>query len=636
MLTLRNLSLQRGIKPLLNQVNITINASQKVGLIGANGCGKSSLFALLLGELHQDAGEVELPPHLTIAYVAQETPAVSTPAIEYVLDGDQELREIEAKLVAAQQAGDGMREASLHAQFDAIDGYTAQARAAQLMHGLSFAVTEDEKPVNEFSGGWRMRLNLARALMSRSDLLLLDEPTNHLDLDAVLWFEQWLKRYPGTLLLISHDRDFLDNVVGTIAHVEQQTINLYTGNYDDFERQRAEKLALQQAAYQKQQREIAHIQSFIDRFRYKATKAKQAQSRINALARMEQIAAAHVDSPFHFSLQSPAQMPNQLIYLDQVSVGYKNTPILENLNLRISPGLRFGLLGPNGAGKSTLIKLLAGQLGLLQGECTLGDGLQVGYFAQHQLEQLRAEDSPLQHIQRLDVNATEQSLRRFLGGFGFVGDMAVEPVAPFSGGEKARLALALLVWQRPNVLLLDEPTNHLDLDMRHALTLALQDYMGALVIVSHDRHLLRTTTDQLLLVANGRVKAFDGDLADYRQWLFEHRAEQRNSSLTPVSSSKGGGNATQPQTRLEKKRADAQQREQRRPLQNRLKQVEKDLDKLTAEKAAVEALLADPSIYDDKDKVKEYIRQQAALVEQLENTEEMWLEVTEALEALKN
>ncbi|RKZ91900.1 MAG: ABC transporter ATP-binding protein [Candidatus Parabeggiatoa sp. nov. 1] len=636
MLTLRNLSLQRGIKPLLNQVNITINASQKVGLIGANGCGKSSLFALLLGELHQDAGEVELPPHLTIAYVAQETPAVSTPAIEYVLDGDQELREIEAKLVAAQQAGDGMREASLHAQFDAIDGYTAQARAAQLMHGLSFAVTEDEKPVNEFSGGWRMRLNLARALMSRSDLLLLDEPTNHLDLDAVLWFEQWLKRYPGTLLLISHDRDFLDNVVGTIAHVEQQTINLYTGNYDDFERQRAEKLALQQAAYQKQQREIAHIQSFIDRFRYKATKAKQAQSRINALARMEQIAAAHVDSPFHFSLQSPAQMPNQLIYLDQVSVGYKNTPILENLNLRISPGLRFGLLGPNGAGKSTLIKLLAGQLGLLQGECTLGDGLQVGYFAQHQLEQLRAEDSPLQHIQRLDVNATEQSLRRFLGGFGFVGDMAVEPVAPFSGGEKARLALALLVWQRPNVLLLDEPTNHLDLDMRHALTLALQDYMGALVIVSHDRHLLRTTTDQLLLVANGRVKAFDGDLADYRQWLFEHRAEQRNSSLTPVSSSKGGGNATQPQTRLEKKRADAQQREQRRPLQNRLKQVEKDLDKLTAEKAAVEALLADPSIYDDKDKVKEYIRQQAALVEQLENTEEMWLEITETLEAFKN
>jgi len=607
LITLRNLSLQRGTKILFNQTNITIHAGQKIGFIGANGCGKSSLFALLRQQLHQDEGDIELPPKLTIAHVAQETPAVSTPAIEYVLDGDQKLRQIEADLVAAQQAGDGMREASLHAQFEAIDGYTARTRAAQLLHGLGFTVTE--KPVNQFSGGWRMRLNLAQALMCRSDLLLLDEPTNHLDLDAVLWFEQWLKRYPGTLLLISHDREFLDNVIENIAHIEQQQINLYTGNYQAFERQRATKLALQQATYQKQQREVAHIQSFIDRFRYKATKAKQAQSRLKALARMENIAPAHVDSRFHFNFLPPLKTPNQLINLDKISVGYAETPILEKVTLRITAGSRLGLLGPNGAGKSTLIKLLAGQLKHQQGECSLGDGLQIGYFAQHQLEQLCGEETPLQHLQHLDAKATEQSLRDFLGGFGFIGDTALAPVAPFSGGEKARLALALLIWQRPNVLLLDEPTNHLDLEMRHALSLALQDYAGALIIVSHDRHLLRTTTDQLLLVAEGRVKAFEGDLADYRQWLLERRTQ------TP------------------KKKSSEKQRLQRRTLQNRLKKLEKDLDKFTAEKAAVEALLADPNIYDDKKKVTEYIRQQATLIEQLEHTEEMWLETTEALES---
>ncbi|MEK8020495.1 MAG: ATP-binding cassette domain-containing protein [Candidatus Parabeggiatoa sp.] len=634
MITLRNLSLQRGLKLLFNQVNITINMGQKVGLIGANGCGKSTLLALLRGELHSDEGDMDLPPQLTIAHVAQETPAVSQAAIEYVLDGDQALREIEAALVQATQAGDGMREARLHAQFEGIDGYTARARAAQLMHGLGFVVNEDDKLVNAFSGGWRMRLNLARALMCRSDLLLLDEPTNHLDLDAVLWFEQWLRRYQGTLLLISHDRDFLDNVVNIIAHIEHQSVNLYTGNYEFFERQRAEKLALQQAAYEKQQREITHLQVFVDRFRYKATKAKQAQSRLKALARMEKIAAAHVDSPFHFGFEQPVQMPNQLIHLDKVSVGYTSIPVLEKINLRITPGSRLGLLGQNGAGKSTLIKLLAGQLESLQGECICGDGLQIGYFAQHQLEQLRGEESPLQHLQSLDAKATEQSLRNFLGGFAFLGDMAVSPVEPFSGGEKARLALALIVWQRPNVLLLDEPTNHLDLEMRHALTLALQDYSGALVIVSHDRHLLRTTTEELVLVANGRVKAFEGDLADYRQWLFEQRSEQRNaSSFTASQKGKGANQANQAGNRLEKKRLDAAQREQRRSLQNRLKKIEVELDKLTAEKTAVEALLADPSVYDDKNKLNEFIHQQAVLSKKLEEIEESWLEVTEALEA---
>jgi ATP-binding cassette subfamily F protein 3 len=552
-------------------------------------------------------------------------PAISKPAIEYILDGDKELRKIEANLVAAQKADDGMREARIHAQFDTIDGYTARARAAQLMHGLGFAVNQNEKPVNEFSGGWRTRLNLAQALMCRSDLLLLDEPTNHLDLDAVLWLEQWLKHYQGTLLLISHDRDFLDNVINSIAHIERKNVTLYSGNYDAFERQRAANLALQEAAYKKQQREVVHIQSFVDRFRSKATKAKQVQSRINALARMEKIAQAHVDSPFHFDFKPPEKTPNQLIYLDNISFGYTETPILEKVTLQITAGSRFGLLGPNGAGKSTLIKLLAGLLKAQEGECTLGDGLQMGYFAQHQLEQLCDEDSPLQHLQRLDSQATEQSLRQFLGGFDFIGDMALAPVAPFSGGEKARLALALLIWQRPNVLLLDEPTNHLDLEMRHALTLALTDYTGALIIVSHDRHLLRTTTDQLLLVANKRVINYEGDLADYGQWLVEHRAAQRGLKE---------GVSVQTMSRSEKKLVEAQQRDQRRSLQNRLKKVEKALDKLIEEKSAIEAVLADPKTYDEKDNIKETVRQQAELTAQLQETEESWLEITEALENL--
>jgi ATP-binding cassette subfamily F protein 3 len=612
MITLRNITLQRGTKVLFNQLNLTIHANQKIGIIGANGSGKSSLFALLRHELQPDEGDLEYPPRFTIAHVAQETPAVSMSAIDYVLAGDEELCKIEAQLAEAQQANDGMREAALHAEFDTIDGYTARARAAQLMHGLGFGVTLDEKAVNEFSGGWRMRLNLARALMCRSDLLLLDEPTNHLDLDAVLWFEQWLKHYQGTLLLISHDRDFLDNVVNTIAYVNQKNIDLYTGNYEAFERQRAAKLALQQAAYQKQQQEIAHIQSFINRFRAKATKAKQAQSRMKALARMELIASAHVDSPFHFSFPKLLKTPNKLIDLDTVNIGYNGQAILKNVTLDITAGSRFGLLGQNGAGKSTLIKLLAGLIKPLQGECTLGEGLQIGYFAQHQLEQLHGDESPLQHLQALNNKATEQSLRDFLGGFGFIGDMAVAPVAPFSGGEKARLALALLVWQQPNILLLDEPTNHLDLEMRHALTLALQDYTGALVVVSHDRHLLRTTTDQLILVANGSVTKFEGDLADYRQWLLDSRRESRQESR-----------------KTQKKPAQPQ----RRPLQNRLKNLEKTLEKLTTEKAAIEALLSDPSCYDNQDKLNEYITKQATLTEKLEQTEELWLEVSEALEA---
>lgn len=640
MLSLRNLTVQRGKKLLLSQVNLTITKGQKVGIIGANGCGKSSLLALLQGQLFPEEGEVDLPSNLTIAHLAQEIPAVSTPAIEYVLDGDVALREIEAALSVAQQAGDGMREASLLMQFEAIDGYTARARAAQLLHGLGFAVTADEKPVNEFSGGWRMRLNLARALMCRSDLLLLDEPTNHLDLDAVLWFEQWLKHYQGTLLLISHDRDFLDNVVDNIAHFEQQTITLYRGNYLAFEQQRAAKLALQQASYQKQLREVAHVRSFVERFRYKASKAKQAQSRLKALAKMEVVALAHVDSPFSFHFQVAAKNPAILISLEQVAVGYDEQAILRQIRLQIRPGLRLGLLGPNGAGKSTLIKLLAGELSPLAGECFWGEGLQIGYFAQHQLDQLRGDECPLQHLQRVDGQASEGALRNFLGGFGFVGDMALSPVGRFSGGEKARLALALLVWQRPNLLLLDEPTNHLDLAMRDALSLALQEYEGALVVVSHDRHLLRLTTDHLLLVAHGRVIDFEGDLNDYRQWLLEHRAEQRcsfeyeSATLSKLNGLKNNDKNVADKNKKEKRRLVATQREQRRPLQNRLKQVERELDQLTAEKAAVEASLAAPATYENKEKLQQYIHQQAQLAQQLQRAEEKWLEITEALELM--
>jgi ATP-binding cassette subfamily F protein 3 len=606
MITIQNLSLQLGTKILFNNINLILHKGQKLGLIGANGSGKSSFLALLRNELQADSGNLILPTNLTIAHVAQETPAVSTSALEYILDGDQELRDIERQLSIAQD------DANLHAQFEAIDGYIAKARAAQLMHGLGFAETDINKSVAEFSGGWRMRLNLARALICRSDLLLLDEPTNHLDLDAILWFEQWLKHYSGTLLLISHDREFLNNVVNNIAHVENQSIILYTGNYESFEQQRAAQLALQQASYKKQQRQIAHINSFVERFRYKATKAKQAQSRLKALQRMELIAPAHVASDFNFQFKSPETIPNNLILLDKVSIAYTETPILKNIKLRISAGSRIGLLGPNGAGKSSLIKLLAGQIQSINGQTTLAEGLQIGYFAQHQLEQLSSQDSPLQHLQTLDNTATEQNLRNFLAGFGFVGDMVYEPIAPFSGGEKARLALALIVWQNPNILLLDEPTNHLDLEMRHALTLALQDYAGALVIVSHDRHLLSTTTDQLYLIAQQRVTAFEGDLNDYRQWLLKHRAEKKSSSSS----------------------SSPKLHQQRRTLQNRLKTLEKKLDTLTNEKQAVEILLADPSLYDDQAKLTEYIQKQAQLTEQLEQTELSWLETTETLENL--
>ncbi len=635
MLTLRQLSLQRGGKPLFENVSLTVYPGWKVGVIGANGSGKSSLFALLRDELHPDIGDLDLPPRWTVAHVAQETPALPAPALEFVLDGDAELRQIERDLQAAEAAHDGARQAELHAHFDAIDGYSARARAGKLMSGLGFATDQLERPVAEFSGGWRVRLNLARALMCRSDLLLLDEPTNHLDLDAVLWLEQWLRGYPGTLLLISHDRDVLDNVADHIAHIDQCRITLYPGHYTAFEEQRAARLALQQAAYEKQQREIAHLESFIARFRAKATKARQAQSRIKALERMERIAAAHVDSPFEFGFAAPERLPNPLLAVEKVAAGYGERRVLDRVDLVIGPGTRLGLLGPNGAGKSTLIKLLAGMLRPLAGRIEIGQGLAIGYFAQHQLEQLRPDWSALRHLQQLDERTSEQELRNFIGGFGFHGDRALDPVAPFSGGEKARLALARLVWQRPNLLLLDEPTNHLDLDMRHALTLALQDYQGALIVVSHDRHLLRTVTDEFLLVAEGWAQPFDGDLDDYRDWLNER---QRAANRDAAPRTAGDGNSAA--ERRDQKRQEAERRQQlaikRKPLEQRIKKLEQRLEKLHVEQTRLHDELSEPVLYEDanKNRLKELLLRKAQVDKDVAEIEGEWLEAQEALEAL--
>jgi ATP-binding cassette subfamily F protein 3 len=632
MLKFTHLSLRRGTLELLHDVSCIINPGQKVGVTGANGVGKSSLFALVRGELQPDAGEFQRPPGWVIAHVAQETPAVDQPAIEYVIDGDEQLRAVEAAIDKANQAGDGDQLAELYAELEAINGYTARSRAGKLMHGLGFRAGQESLPVADFSGGWRMRLNLARALMCRSDLLLLDEPTNHLDLEAVIWLEEWLQSYPGTLLLISHDRDFLDRVVTQVAHIEQGSLALYTGNYTAFELHRAQQLANQQAAWEKQQREIAHIKSYVDRFRAKATKARQAQSRLKALERMELISQAHVDSPFNFTFSSPEQLPQTLVELEKVSVGYGETHILDAVDLFISAGDRIGLLGHNGAGKSTLIKLLAGELPVQAGQVKAAQGTCIGYFAQHQLEQLDPEASPLLHLQRLDASATEPLLRKFLGGFGFSDDKALTPIATFSGGEKARLVLALIVYQRPNLLLLDEPTNHLDIEMRHALSVALQDFAGAMIIVSHDRHLLRTVTDQLLLVDGGRVQPFDGDLDDYRRWVREQEVISGKTDSRDQPASAGPA-----VDRKQLRRDAAEQRRRLQPLRRELERLEKKLEALTDEQASIQEQLADTALYEDKarDRLQQLMSEQARNRHQLQEVEQQWLEKGEALENMK-
>ncbi|WP_028204078.1 ATP-binding cassette domain-containing protein [Paraburkholderia nodosa] len=648
MIRFNQFSLARGTKPLFEQTSFTLNPGEKVGLIGANGAGKSTLFAVLRGELHADAGDFSLPPSWRIAHVAQETPAVDRTALDYALDGDAALREIEARIAAASAAHDGAAEAEAHGAFADADGYTAPARAEALLLGLGFTLEQTRQSVSSFSGGWRMRLNLAQALMCRSDLLLLDEPTNHLDLDAIVWLEDWLHRYPGTLVVISHDREFLDSICNVTLHLENQQIKRYGGNYSQFEILRAQQLALQQSAYEKQQRTVAHLQSFIDRFKAKATKARQAQSRVKALEKMELIAPAHASSPFTFEFRTPDSAPNPMLVMEDVRCGYRaedgsETPIVERVTLSIQNGQRIGLLGANGQGKSTLIKTLAGTLAALSGELRTGKGLQIGYFAQHQLETLRPDDSPLQHLARLAPDTREQELRDFLGGFNFPGEMAAAPIAPFSGGEKARLALALIIWQKPNLLLLDEPTNHLDLETRYALTMALAQFEGTLILVSHDRHLLRATTDQFMLVAKHRLQPFDGDLDDYRDWLLEHAAEQRaalKEAASGTANAANGASAADGVNRKEQRRQEAEQRQKvahlKKPLQAKIGKIEKEMDALNGEKSTLDAFVADPASYEpeQKSRLTEAIRRQAEVASRLDTLEAEWLDAHEELEQI--
>ena len=625
MIQLQNIELRRGAQALLLDADLTVFPGQKVGIIGANGCGKSSLFAMLQGKLQPDAGSASIPASWTIATVAQETPALDISAMDYVLQGDELLFPL---LLMVRHAADDTDLVAVHHQIETLDGYRAEAKAGTLLDGLGFSGEMQQHSVKSFSGGWRMRLNLARALMQRAELLLLDEPTNHLDLDAVLWLEKYLSNFDGTLLLISHDRDFLDAVINNTVHIDNQKLNLYRGNYSQFERQRAEHMAQQQSMFDKQQRQVAHLQAYIDRFRAQATKAKQAQSRIKALERMTLLAPAHVDSPFQFEFLPPRALPNPLLKLENVRAGYGETSILQQINFQLLPGSRIGLLGRNGAGKSTLIKLLSGAMQPQAGDLWYANGVSIGYFAQHQLETLRPQDSPLQHLVRLAPQATEQSLRDFVGGFGFHGDKALAPCGPFSGGEKARLVLALLVYQRPNLLLLDEPTNHLDLDMREAIVMALQGFEGAIVVVSHDRHLLASTTDEFYLVAHGKVAPFAGDLQDYYQWL------QNDSKLQQQKAEPANGEAPVAQQRKDQKRLEADLRNLLRPLKQQIEKLELQQEKLQARLNTIETDLADVGLYDAarKAELTKLLAEQTKLNSELADVELAWFEAQEQLE----
>ena len=624
MIRFSNISLIRGVKVLLEGADAVLNPGDRIGLIGANGSGKSSLFAVLRGELHTDKGDAEFPPQWRVAHVAQETTALERPALEYAIDGDTALRTLERRLSQAEHDDNGSLIGELHAALGDAGAYTVRSRAEQLLVGLGFKHEELELPVSSFSGGWRMRLNLAQALMCPSDLLLLDEPTNHLDLDAILWVEDWLKRYPGTLLVVSHDRDFLDGVVNVILHIDQKKLRRYGGNYSDFEVQRAQSVVLVASQREKQERERAHLQSFIDRFKAKATKARQAQSRMKMLAKMEDLAPLHVAAPFSFEFREPLRAPNPLLVLEDVLAGYGEKTVLRDINFSLQSEQRYGLLGINGAGKSTLIKTIAGELKPLQGTALFNKGLAIGYFAQHQVEMLRDDQSPAWHLQKIAQAggnaAREQDLRNFLGGFNFPGDMATGSIAHFSGGEKARLALALIVWTRPNLLLLDEPTNHLDLETREALTVALAQFEGTLVLVSHDRHLLRATTDQFLIVADGGLRPFDGDLDDYRDWLFKSKQE-KPADAKPAA----------PVRRIAAPKISASSR---KSLEARIRRLEEMISRLNARKAELEARLADPVIYQDasKEALETMLRDQAYIGKELGLLEGEWLEKQGTLE----
>lgn len=632
MIIAEQLSLDRGFKSLIKSSSFTINPGHKVGLVGANGCGKSSLFSAILGELSPDAGSLSFPTNWQVATVKQETPALSKSALDYVIDGDKEFRHLEQKLETARQNEDGHLEATILNQIDVIHGYSLPARAGELLHGLGFSQVQLSNAVSEFSGGWRMRLNLAQALIARADLLLLDEPTNHLDLDAVIWLQRWLKRFTGTLVLISHDRDFLDDVIGEIIHIEHQQAKFYSGNYSAFERQRAEHLAQQSAQYQKQQKEVAHLTAFVDRFRAKASKAKQAQSRLKRLQKLPELAPAHVDSQFSFSFEQPDHLPYPLLSLTDASCGYQpNIEILNSTNITLVPGSRIGLLGRNGAGKSTLIKSLEGELAILSGDRYCAQELKVGYFSQHQLEQLTHGQTALDHILVAKKAMTDLTARNFLGSFGFSGDQALAKIDTMSGGEKARLVLALIVLEKPQLLLLDEPTNHLDLEMRQALVLALQEFEGALILIAHDRYLLESCVDEFYLVANSTVSDFNGDIDDYQQWLIDDKKQLHQDAKRATTN-----NITI--TKKDQRKEQALLRKQTTPLRKKSQKFEQQVYQWQTELSEVEITLSDSEIYqvEHKARLTDLLKKQAVLKGNIEELEMHWLEIEEEIESIMN
>lgn len=641
MIQLDQLSIRRGGRVLFQKASMQLHPGWKIGLTGVNGAGKSTLFAAFLGELGADEGSLTRPAVWTVAHMAQEIKALDMKAIDFVLSGDEEYWEIQHKLDHPENLSNDEL-AHLYGRFDEIHGYSAAAKASQLMAGLGFFEHQSQLDVSSFSGGWRMRLNLARTLMSRSDLLLLDEPTNHLDLDAILWLEDWLKAYEGTLVLISHDRDFLDAITDHILHIENQELTLYTGNYSTFERTRSERLAQQQQAYEKQLETRAHLQKYIDRFKAQATKAKQAQSRIKQLERMQELSAAHVDTPFTFSFREPSKMSSPLLELESADIGYGDKLIVTNVNLQITPTSRIGLLGMNGAGKSTLIKSLVGDLPLLAGHRKASELLNIGYFAQHQMDALDGNASPMLQLARIaDPKISEATLRSFLGSFGFSGERMDTPSESFSGGERARLALALIVWQRPNVLILDEPTNHLDLDMRHALTMALQDFEGAVVLVSHERQLIASVCDELLLVHQGTCRDFDGDLTAYAEWLRQARIDMMKNGQQPAAPIQSQVEAKPTISKLDKeaqRKEAARQREQTRPIRKNIEKCESQMEKLQPRLQEIETLLGDSTLYDAERKqdLLKLMDEQNQLKAKLQQTEEEMLGLMMELEELES
>ena len=620
MLSFNNLELVLGGKTLFDDVSLTIHHHQKVGLIGANGTGKTSLFKVIKKEIEVDQSSVSYPNDLRISYLSQEVPASDEIALQYVLSGDYRLLEIQHEIELAEKEEKFEILAELYETYSALDGYSAKSKAEQLMVGLGFKSEDFNKPLKDFSGGWRVRLNLAKTLMQPSDLMLLDEPTNHLDLDAILWLSNWIKSFPGALILISHDRDFLDDCVSFIAHLYHQSIELYSGNFTQFEILRAAKLAEIQSNYVKQQKEVAHMQSFINRFKAKATKARQAQSRVKALEKMELIAPAHIDSPFNFTISETEKISNPLISLSDSSLGY-NTSILSMVNLSIAPGDRIGLLGPNGAGKSTLIKSIVGSISLIDGQREAGTNFKVGYFSQHQVDDLDLSISAFTHIQRLDEAQTEKQIRTYLGGFNFKGDKVKDPIHLFSGGEKARLAFAIISYQKPNILLMDEPTNHLDMEMRHALTIALQTFRGAILLISHDRHLLNSSVDHFYLVDNGRVDIFNGDLNDYKNYILDIKSSDIKETKKKVKSSKDN---KEDNSKLIKS------------LNIEISKLEKRLLRLNTKLDEANLKLADPDLYkdDSSDNLQDLIRNQLELSNEVELADQEWMDKVTHLESL--